>query len=107
MSGKFSRVSPRKVAANRQNALKSTGPKTPRGKAYSRRNALKHGLFAMDLFSDFLSRRESPKEYQELSEQLRRCYRPAGFAEELEVERIAQCMWRLKRAGRYENAELW
>jgi hypothetical protein len=28
-------VSVRKVEANRQNALKSTGPKTPRGKAYS------------------------------------------------------------------------
>jgi hypothetical protein len=46
MSGKLSRVSPRKVAANRQNALKSTGPKTPQGKVYSRRNSLKHGLFA-------------------------------------------------------------
>jgi hypothetical protein len=29
-------VSIRKVEANRQNALKSTGPRTPRGKAHSR-----------------------------------------------------------------------
>ncbi len=49
MPGKLFRISPRKIAANRQNALKSTGPKTPQGKAYSRTNALKHGLFAMDL----------------------------------------------------------
>ena len=41
-------VSPRKLEANRRNALKSTGPKTPTGKAYSRRNALKHGLFIQD-----------------------------------------------------------
>src|SRR5271170_6591704 len=42
-------VSAGKVAANRENAHKSTDPKTPRGKANSRTNALKHGLFAMDV----------------------------------------------------------
>ena len=36
--------SPARLAANRANALKSTGPKTPEGKARSRRNGLKHGL---------------------------------------------------------------
>jgi hypothetical protein len=35
----------RKVEANRRKALKSTDPSTPSGKVYSRRNALKHGLF--------------------------------------------------------------
>ena len=42
-------VSERKLQANRENAKKSTGPKTVRGKAYSRRNALKHGLLATSL----------------------------------------------------------
>ena len=37
-------VSEARLRANRENAKKSTGPKTARGKAYSRRNALKHGL---------------------------------------------------------------
>ncbi len=39
----------RKRESNRENAKKSTGPKTARGKANSRFNALKHGLCAKRL----------------------------------------------------------
>ena len=42
-------VSQRKLNANRKNALKSTGPKTARGKAHSRRNAVTHGLTAKSI----------------------------------------------------------
>ena len=41
-------ISPRKLAANRQNAQLSTGPKTDKGKRWSRRNRLKHGILASD-----------------------------------------------------------
>ena len=34
--------------ANRQNAKKSTGPRTEEGKARSSQNGLKHGLLARD-----------------------------------------------------------
>jgi len=37
-------VSSRKIAANRRNARYSRGPRTTKGKARSRRNALRHGL---------------------------------------------------------------
>lgn len=39
-------ISEARQRANRENAKKSTGPKTARGKAYSRFNALKHGLLS-------------------------------------------------------------
>ncbi len=96
-------VSERKLQANRENAKKSTGPKTPRGKAYSRRNALKHGLFVRHI-TDFEALREDPWEFQALINGLWDQYQPIGKAEEIEVERIALCCWRLKRSWRYENA---
>ena len=39
-------TSEKKAEANRRNALKSTGPRTPEGKAAVRLNALKHGLLS-------------------------------------------------------------
>ena len=39
-----SKSSPARIAANRANAQKSTGPRTEAGKARSRANAVKHGL---------------------------------------------------------------
>lgn len=87
-------VSLRKVTANRQNALKSSGPKTARGKTFSRMNAWKHRLFGQ--LSDFQALGENPWEYSDLREGLRKQFQPIGSAEELKVERIAQCWWRLK-----------
>jgi hypothetical protein len=96
------KVSARKIAANRQNAQKSTGPKTLMGKTFSRRNAIKHGLFTRQAM-DFMAHSEDAREYGELLNGLWDQYQPIGRAEELEVERIAICWWRLKRAWRYEN----
>ena len=47
-------VSEAKIAANRANAQKSTGPKTEAGKRRSRVNALKHGLCATVLVPESL-----------------------------------------------------
>ena len=39
-------ASPEQIAANRANAAKSTGPRTPEGKARSSQNARTHGFAA-------------------------------------------------------------
>ena len=75
-------ISEHKLNANRENSKKSTGPRTLRGKAYSRRNALKHGLFARQ-FMDFISQLEDPEEWEELLNGLWVQYRPIGKAEEI------------------------
>lgn len=100
---KLASVSERKLKANRENAKKSTGPKTLRGKTHSCRNALRHGLFARHPL-DFALLGEDSQEYEELLSNLFDEYRPVGRAEELEVERIGLCWWRLNRVWRHENS---
>jgi hypothetical protein len=45
-------VSQARIDANRRNAQKSTGPRTPEGKSVSRANAIKHGLCSSVLVSE-------------------------------------------------------
>jgi hypothetical protein len=49
-------VSKRKLAANRRNAARSTGPNTAKGKACASRNAYKHGLAVSVLNDPVISR---------------------------------------------------
>jgi hypothetical protein len=44
-------ISEARLRANQNNSKKSTGPKTAQGKAWSRRNALKHGILSKPILS--------------------------------------------------------
>jgi hypothetical protein len=88
------------IAANRLNALKSTGPNTPRGKAASAWNALKHGMTAATvvMFDEVVT------EFEAFRAGFVSDFEPQGTAECALVERIAMVAWRLRRASRAEAA---
>jgi hypothetical protein len=91
-------LSPARLAANRENAKKSTGPRTEEGKAIASKNATRHGL----LSKDAVLLDESPEAFERLRADLRSQLDPVGEIESLLAERIALCAWRLARAGRIE-----
>jgi hypothetical protein len=91
-------TSDKKAEANRRNSLKSTGPRTPEGKAAVRLNALKHGL----LSEEVLLPGEDEAALRELAESLRAQVQPVGELETLLVDRITSLLWRLRRLGRVE-----
>jgi hypothetical protein len=97
------RVSPKNVAANRQNAAHSTGPRSPEGKARSRLNALKHGLLASQAVNRLIEGDEARAQFDTLADRLQAYYRPMGPMEELMVEKVAIATWRLRRILRYEQ----
>ncbi len=91
-------TSEKQARANRQNALKSTGPKTPEGKDAVRLNALKHGLLAQEV----LLPGEDAAAFRELAEGLVAELRPVGELEVRLVEDIIATYWRLRRLRRIE-----
>ena len=98
--------SQKKIESNRRNALKSTGPKTAEGKKAVRWNALKHGLLTKEVVLPNSESGETKADFQELQGQLRKDLRPEGVLEEMLVEKIAICYWRLRRAIRCEVGEI-
>ncbi|MBZ5667070.1 MAG: hypothetical protein LAO30_21015 [Acidobacteriia bacterium] len=92
-------VSERKREANRKNALRSTGPKTPRGKSISRLNSLKHGLLAQavpvrNLHAIGMS---EEKEFEHVLRDLAAELQPVGMIEAMLVERMAYCHYQMAR----------
>ena len=71
-------TSEKQIKANRNNAQKSTGPKTAEGKEIVRYNALGHGLRAETVL---LLPGEDSEELSNLSEQLRTELEPVGALE--------------------------
>jgi len=96
-------ISQKQLTANRKNAAKSTGPKTAEGKAAVRHNAAKHGLYARSRIIRTRRLTEDPAEYSLALNILERTFNPKGFYEHAFVEKIADCLWRLRRARRAET----
>ena len=86
------------IQANRENAKKSTGPRTPEGKARVSKNALKHGLLAQDSVIPG----EDPAEFDRHLTLYEDTYNPANCVERELVLQIADSAWRMRRLSRIE-----
>ena len=89
------------IAANRINAQKSTGPKTPEGKEAVRLNGLKHGL-ASDIL---VLPGESESDFHNLLDSLEAEHQPATATEVILVRQMAMASWRLQRIVHMEAAQ--
>lgn len=90
-------VSPRRLAANRENAKRSTRPRTELGKQRASENSYKHGFFAKRLFPTQEMQKQDIEEYNSISRAYWNHYRPVGNLEKLCVEQIAVQSLRLAR----------
>jgi len=80
-------------AANRENAKKSTGPRTEQGKANSRMNALKHGIDAQYE----VSCGEQAAQLHALAVEYDRQFAPVGIAERVLVDLLIRKQWLMNR----------
>jgi len=86
-------MSDKRTIANRQNAKRSTGPRTAEGKAASRLNGIRHGLYS----EVTLIAAESEAELAAFGKRLRADLAPVGEVELMLADRIVSLAWRLRR----------
>src|SRR5262249_37187323 len=89
------------IIANQANALLSTGPRTPEGKARVAQNALRHGLTARHL----VIRDDEREEFDTLQAALLEELAPTGAVETIPFHELLHAAWSLQRFRRIE-AEL-
>ncbi len=92
----------RQIAANRLNAQRSTGPKTPEGKAVASRNPVTHGLTS----HSGLLPGETLEDFSDLRARVLAELAPDSAIEIELAERIASLLWRLRRVPAFEAALL-
>ena len=90
----------RQIAANRRNALKSTGPTTAEGKERSRGNAVRHSVSAESVIAAL----EDQEDYQAFEAAVIADYDFETAVERELVLRLASVLWRLRRATGIETA---
>jgi hypothetical protein len=93
------KMNEKKLAANRMNAHKSTGPRSPRGKAASSKNSLKHGLLGE---TPIISGVESRKQWEGHRDAVLESFEPLDYPHKLLAIQLAVASWNMWRADRCE-----
>jgi len=88
-----------RTLANRENAKKSTGPRTAEGKAAYSRNRLAHGLCSNSLIIGG----ETVADFEALLASVRKAYNPVNDEEAMLTDQLTQALWRFNRAQRVET----
>lgn len=92
----------KQIAANRDNAKRSTGPRTQAGKSRSSINSRKHALLAKTIVIDG----EDPAEFEDLLKSLVEEFNPNPGCEYELVFLLATTFWRLRRIPLFEVRSL-
>jgi hypothetical protein len=97
--GSIKMVTKAQIIANRRNAKKSTGPRTPQGKDIVSQNAVKHGLTANRTVIKTESQADFDLHRSRIIEELA----PSSPMASMLTERIVDLSWRLKRTKNIQN----
>lgn len=97
------KISERKIAANRRNAKKSTGPKDT---SLTRYNATKSGIFSQEVVITSGPAKEDPKLFEEFRIRMMEDLAPVGALEEDLADTVIVMKWRWLRAIRYETRSI-
>lgn len=91
-------ISKKQLVANKKNALRSTGPRTPSGKNRSAVNSLKHGILSREVLLPF----EDKQLFESFRNAMIDYTEPVGELEFLLTDKVIACAWRLHRVYRIE-----
>src|SRR5208283_305047 len=100
-------VSERKADANRANAQRSTGPRTPEGKASASLNALRHGILAKAAFNVVIEGEERRAEFEAIVAGLAQEFQPRTMTEHMTVQQLAGCYWKLAKVWTHDTEAAW
>src|SRR5258708_2008977 len=89
----------KQIAANRKNAAKSTGPRTPEGRLASCQNAVRHGLTATQLVLSV----EEESEFHQILRDFQAELKPTGTLEQALFEQIVGAQWGMRRLREIET----
>ena len=106
MASQTENLTAAQLEARKENARKSTGPRTAEGKRRSSQNARKHGLYSnANFFWDAaIALGEDPRDFERLLKGLVLARQPADTLEMVLVEDIALLVWKKARLDRAEAA---
>jgi hypothetical protein len=99
---KSPQLTPKLLAAARQNGQHSTGPRSATAKQNVKLNALKHGVYVSDenQRQAMAALGEDPEQFQTLTEELMTAFGPGDALWEKQVEDLAWLYWRHERLER-------